>query len=59
MNRYYVYAYVVDGVVRYIGKGSGSRVTQHSPRGKANLKRAAEAANKRIAELRDLKGLTA
>ena len=28
-NRAYVYAISVDGVVRYIGKGSGKRVTQH------------------------------
>lgn len=29
MNHYYVYAYVVDGVVRYIGKGSTTRLHQH------------------------------
>lgn len=29
MNRYYVYAYVVDGIVRYVGKGSTGRLHQH------------------------------
>lgn len=29
MNKFYVYAYVIDNVVRYIGKGSGYRAAQH------------------------------
>jgi hypothetical protein len=28
-RRYYVYAYLVDGIVRYIGKGSTCRIQQH------------------------------
>jgi hypothetical protein len=34
MNRFYVYAYHVDGVLWYIGKGSGTRSGRHLRRAK-------------------------